>query len=74
MAEVRVFHSHIEVYPYKEGDCPDVERMMSKYNTITHKRVPIGYYILNNILVNFEVLVLKYFHLLLSSVKTFHIY
>ena len=30
MSEIRVFHSHIEVYPYEKGDCEDLERMMSK--------------------------------------------
>ena len=50
MAEIRVFHTHIEVYPYEAGDCPDIERMMSKYDTVTHKRIPICYFIQNNIL------------------------
>ena len=47
MAEIRVFHTHIEVYPYEAGDCPDIERMMSKYDTVTHKRIPICYFIQN---------------------------
>ena len=50
MATVRVFHTHIEVYPYEIGDCPELEYMMSKYDTITHKRIPVGYYIKSDIL------------------------
>lgn len=50
MSEIRVFHSHIEVYPYELGDCPEIERMMSKYDQVTHKRIPIGFYIQNDIL------------------------
>ena len=50
MSEIRVFHTHIEVYPYEAGDCPEIEKMMSKYDTVTHKRITIGYYIQNNIL------------------------
>ena len=50
MSEIRVFHTHIEVYPYEQGDCPEIEKMMSKYDSVTHKRIPIGFYIENNIL------------------------
>lgn len=50
MAEVRVFHTHIEVYPYEKGDCPQLERMMSKYDAVTHQVIPLGYYIQNDIL------------------------
>lgn len=50
MAEVRVFHTHIEVYPYVKGDCPEIEKMMSIYNPTTHARSGIGYFIQNDIL------------------------
>lgn len=50
MAEIRVFHTHIEVYPYEKGDCPEVERMLSKYDPVTHKREDIGFFIQNDIL------------------------
>lgn len=30
MGEIRVYHTHIEVYPYKEGDCPEIEKSLSK--------------------------------------------
>ena len=50
MAEIRVFHSHIEVYPYIKGDKPEIERLMSTYNSKTHEVCPIGYFIQNDIL------------------------
>ena len=50
MSEIRAFHSHIEVYPYERGDCPDLEHMLSKYEKTLRKEIPIGYYIQNNIL------------------------
>lgn len=53
MSEVRVFHSHIEVYPYESGDCPTIEKMMSKYvrmNNSYGMYEPMAYYIENNIL------------------------
>lgn len=50
MPEIRVFHTHIEVYPYEAGDCPEIERMMSKYDKITHKMIPMCYFIQNDIL------------------------
>ena len=50
MADVRVYHTHIEVTPYEKGDCPQIEKLMSKYDTVTHKSVPIAYYIEDNTL------------------------
>ena len=50
MATVRVFHTHIEVYPYELGDCPEIEYMMSKYDAVTHQRIPVGLYIKSDIL------------------------
>ena len=50
MSEIRVFHSHIEVYPYKQGDMFPLEKILSKFDTITHRYIPIGYFIQNNIL------------------------
>lgn len=50
MAQIRVYHSHIEVFPYREGDQPVIEKRMSKYDKITHKYIPVCYYIENNIL------------------------
>ena len=50
MATIDVFYTHIEVYPYKLGDVPRIEKIFSKYDTVTHKYIPIGYYIENDIL------------------------
>ena len=50
MKEVRIFHSHIEVTPYEKGDCPQIEKLMSKYDIVTHKSIPIAYYIEDNTL------------------------
>lgn len=50
MAEIRIFHSHIEVYPYEKGECPQIERMLSKYDAVTHQVIPLCYFIQNNIL------------------------
>lgn len=50
MSEILVFHSHIEIYPYEKGECEQIENMMSKYDSVTHKKIPICYYIQNNIL------------------------
>ena len=50
MAEIRVFHSHIEIYPYTLGDKPQIEKTLSKYDNVTHRYIPIGYFIQNDIL------------------------
>ena len=50
MAEIRVFHTHIEVYPYTEGDSTKIENMFSYYDKQKRKRIPLGYYILNDTL------------------------
>lgn len=50
MATIRIFHTHIEVYPYEKGEQPRLEKIFSTYDPITHAVLPIGYYILNDIL------------------------
>ena len=50
MADVLVYHSHIEVTPYEKGDCPEIEKLMSRYDAVTHKRIPVAYYIEDNTL------------------------
>ena len=50
MAEIRVFHTHIEVSPYTEGDCPEIEKMLSKWDAATFQRINIGFYIQDDIL------------------------
>lgn len=42
---ISVFLTHIEITPYKIGDCPEIERMMSKYDKATHSWIPISLYI-----------------------------
>lgn len=47
---IRVFHTHIEVYPYSKGDKPRLEKYLSKYDRVTHSFIPMCYYILNDVL------------------------
>lgn len=50
MTRIKVFHSHIEVIPYKKGDKPEIERLVSKYDQVSHRRIPICMYIHDKIL------------------------
>ena len=50
MVTIDVYYTHIEVYPYKLGDAPRIEKIFSKYDNVTHKYVPIGYYIEDSVL------------------------
>lgn len=50
MYEIRVFHTHIEVFPYNYDEVPRIEKMLSKYDTVTHSYVEIGFYIKDSIL------------------------
>lgn len=50
MSEIRAFHSHIEIYPYTKGQSEKIEKFLSKYDTNTHKYIPIGYYIERGVL------------------------
>ena len=50
MHEIRVFYSHIEVSNYNEGDNPELEHMLSRYNRVEHRDIPICYYVENNTL------------------------
>ena len=47
---IRVYRSHIEVYPYAEGECPQIEKMYSKWDDVSHSYIRIAYYISDNIL------------------------
>jgi hypothetical protein len=47
---IRVYHTHIEVYPYKLGDVPYIEKMYSKWDEATFKYVVVGYHIENDTL------------------------
>lgn len=52
MAEIHVFQSHIEVYPYQKGDSPKIEKTMSKFVKLPHAKYyePLGFYIENDTL------------------------
>lgn len=38
-----VYSTRIEVTPYEEGDCPEIEKMCSYYDPAIFSRVPAGY-------------------------------
>ena len=51
MKTIGVYPTRIEISPYKEGDYPDVERLCStEYYSNLHRRLPIGYRIVDNVL------------------------
>ena len=50
MSEIRIFHTHIEVYPYEAGEKPGLEKMLSRYDTVRRKYIPVGFFIQNDIL------------------------
>lgn len=43
MKKIRVFRTHIEIYPYKEGECKQLEYMLSIWNPHTFSSNKIGY-------------------------------
>ena len=47
---IKVYRSHIEVYPYMAGENLQIEKMYSKWDDVTHQYIRIGYFILDNIL------------------------
>ena len=47
---IRVFQTHIEVYPYSKGDSERLEKSLSKFDKAYHKWYPISYYISDNTL------------------------
>ena len=50
MTNIRIYQTHIEVYPYSLGDSERLEKSLSKYDPIYHKWDPISYYVLGNTL------------------------
>lgn len=50
MSTIKVFNTHIEIYPYFEGDCEKLEYILSYYDNVYHKRINLGYYIQDNTL------------------------
>ena len=66
MSEVLVFKTHIEVFPYEKGDCAQVEKMLSRYDSVAHRYIPIAYYIEGHVMylprgINLSILE-TYFH------------
>lgn len=47
---ITIYQTHIEVYPYKLGECEDVERLYTVYDPITHSRYTTGIAVLNDTL------------------------
>ncbi len=45
-----VYNTHIEIYPYHLGDSYKLEKMLSKFDYVTHKWIPVAYYIEDNTL------------------------
>ena len=50
IVNIRVYSTHIKVFPYHLGDCVRLEKMLSKYDGVYHTYVPLGYYIDHDIL------------------------
>lgn len=47
---IKVYHSHIEVYPYIEGECPQIEKMYSKWDDVCHQYIRIAYFVFEDVL------------------------
>lgn len=50
---IDVFHTHIEISPYKKGEFFELEKVLSRWNQITKKHgryEPVGYFIRDDIL------------------------
>ena len=73
--EIRVFHTHIEVYPYHMGDNFNFEKSLSKWVEKTSKYgcyEPVGFYVENDILYLDKQ---DLFHIFfLKNVQLFHLY
>ena len=39
MAQIRVYHSHIEIFPYREGDQPVKKKLMPKKKKKTQNNI-----------------------------------
>lgn len=47
---IRVYNTHIEIEPYKLGNCVELERLCSVYDKASHKYIPKCFFIDNDIL------------------------
>ena len=50
MKEIRVYRTHIEVYPYEQGEQDELEKSLSIWDDVFYRFIPIGYYIENRVL------------------------
>ena len=47
---INVYNTHIEIFPYKRGDVPQLEKMMSVYNKSSRHYEPMTYFIEDSVL------------------------
>lgn len=47
---IRIYHTHIEVYPYILGECERIEKMLSVWVDAEYRYEPIAYFIKDNVL------------------------
>ena len=47
---IRVYQTHIEVYPYSNGDSERLEKSLSKFDKVKHKWIPVAYTVSDNTL------------------------
>ena len=47
---IRIYSTHIKVFPYHLGDCIGIEKMLSKYDRVYYRYIPLAYYIRNDVL------------------------
>ena len=50
MVSIRVYQTHIEIYPYCKGDSERLEKSLSKFNKVYHRWEPVSYYWEDNVL------------------------
>lgn len=48
--KIRVYHTHIEIYPYEQGESEELERLLSIWIDAEYRFEPIGYHILDKTL------------------------
>ena len=48
--QIRVYHTHIEVYPYKLGENEHIEKLLSVWIDAEFRYNPIGFYVYNDVL------------------------
>ena len=47
---IRVYNTHIEIFPYHLGECTPLEERLSYYDAVYHRRVYLGLYIEDDVL------------------------